>query len=421
MTKKENWTFILVTYIIPFNIAWDFLSIFYTQSVGLLSIIRAVIIIGLYLIILPRVLNSYSLNKTSRSIFHFTIYILILLLFSSKPLYSAIVSSKILLSILMFPLGYMMVNSPIRFNILISRIALNYYIIILGFFLSNVFNLGGYTYAEEVDFQTGGYSDGWNNLTYALLLSPLILIYQDLGKWKKAIITLSALIILVLLIISFKRIAIAGLVLGFVIYFVISGKVAGFIKILVTTGLFILISYPIYQDIIDSQLFARKKRFEQGWLEQEARYLETIYVWNETFSFDNMAKSLIGLEAFNSVGNYANGAFGRRQLHVDYNLIMNTCGILGLVLYMRIFYLIITNALIMRRKYKFRKILTNRNSILIAVLFVLSITPLFTSFGGQMYHLSFRSMIFLFLGAITRYLENELVHHELSHRIHVKK
>ena len=89
-------------------------------------------------------------------------------------------------------------------------------------------------------------------------------------------------------------------------------------------------------DIIFKQYDARRDRFEEGALTSEARYLETIAIWDAILSFENPAKSLFGLEAFHSMGGYGAGRFRGRQAHVDYNLILVTNGLVGLFLYLNI-------------------------------------------------------------------------------------
>jgi hypothetical protein len=405
--KPSTITFILFTLIIPINFFWDFISIFYTQRAGSLSFIRAVFILSLYLYFIRQVLQENKNNSVSKSILLFAIYIAILIPFSDNVYYSLNVSIKVLLSILMYPLGYALVNSESKFNLLVKRIPLIYLILVIGFALTNIFNLGGYDYSSNTGFQSGGLTDSWNNLTYAILLSPLLLFLKQIKPSKKFLYSILVLMVLIFLIISFKRIAISGLSLGVLIYFYYYGKLTTFFKMSVFIGIFLTLSFPIYKEIISIQYEARQDRFEDGWLEKEGRYMESFYVWEEVFEFNNPIKSWIGLQAFNSIENYANGFFGKRQLHVDYNLIINTTGIIGLFLYLRIFYTLFIMVLKIQKKSKVNNNIITKNyqKVLIAVAFVLVITPLYTSLGGQMYHLTFRSLIFLYLGGITRWLE----------------
>jgi hypothetical protein len=200
-----------------------------------------------------------------------------------------------------------------------------------------------------------------------------------------------------LVIISLKRIAITGLVAGNFIRFLFVPRVLIALRVLSGVVFILLIALPLYENLIKSRLDARSSRFEQGALERESRYLETFYVWDETASFEDPAKSIFGLQGFNSVGNYANGRFGGRNLHMDYNLIVNTIGLVGLLLYFAVF---INFFLLFKKNYPKSTIQEETKKQLRATFFMLLITPFITSFAGQMYHISYRLIVFVYLGAI---------------------
>ncbi len=122
--------------------------------------------------------------------------------------------------------------------------------------------------------------------------------------------------------------------------------------------------------------------------------MESQYVWEEVFSFDNTPKSLFGLEGFYSVGNYADGRFGERQLHVDYNLIVNTIGLVGLLLYLAIF------IQLAKRMRRLKRDHSSTGLILHSTFWMLLLNQFITSFAGQMYHISYRLIVFVFMGAI---------------------
>jgi hypothetical protein len=155
--------------------------------------------------------------------------------------------------------------------------------------------------------------------------------------------------------------------------------------------------YPFFGELIEQRLQARSDRFETGALEREGRFLESQYVWESATSFDDPAKSLFGLEGFNSVGNYADGRFGDRQLHVDYNLIVNTIGLVGLFLYLFMFVQI---GLRMHRIRKYVVMQADMRTLLLSMFWMLLLNQFITSFAGQMYHVSYRLMVFVVMGSI---------------------
>ena len=158
-----------------------------------------------------------------------------------------------------------------------------------------------------------------------------------------------------------------------------------------------IISMPIFNNVLTTRIENRGDRIEgsvQEIVESEARYEETIYVWAEALSFDDPIKSFFGMQAFDSVRNYASGMFRNRQLHVDYNLILNTLGLFGLLLYFNMFLVIYFHY----KKIAKGLISTQYTKVLKAIFYVLIITQFATSFGGQMYAITFRSIIFIYLG-----------------------
>jgi len=159
-----------------------------------------------------------------------------------------------------------------------------------------------------------------------------------------------------------------------------------------------LITYPFYQETLMRRVLARGDKLDTQTvrvIREETRYSETIDVWTETFSFIDLKKSFIGGEAFYSKSNYGKGSYANRQIHVDYNLIINTIGIIGLYLYFQLHF----NIYRRQKKGKILKSDLNIPKSLDSVFWAIFFTQFFTSFGGQMYATTFRIMIYLYLGA----------------------
>lgn len=395
---KINWKQYLLLLFLPINFLFDFFSVFYTSGRGQseIALLRGLIILILFFTMIP---NTNFKSLITKSIWIFIIYISILIPFASDIQYSINVSTKVFTSLLCFTLSYRYINSELSMKVFCKSIFFLYLILFLSLILNNYFNLGGGLYSKEIDFQAGGYTDDWNVLTYLLLISPLYYTFES-NILKKRLFSLFFISTLIILIISFKRIAIGGVIFGFLVFSYHYNKkkiFKNFILIIIALSLLL----PFYSIILKSQYFAREDRFRKGAFEEEARYLESIYIWDEILSFNNIKKSMFGMEAFNSVGKYANNYFNKRQAHIDYNLIVISNGIIGLLLYLSIYFSIFNNR---------RKLLLKPNNLKIKILngtfWSLFYTSLFTSFGGQMYSITFRSIIFLFMGSILRYLRN---------------
>ncbi|MEX1193382.1 MAG: hypothetical protein WEA99_15530 [Brumimicrobium sp.] len=384
----------ILYYIIPLNIVFDILLAFFSKG-GALPIIRAslmLMIVFVFVIRKPQNIRNFSF------LILFTIYVLINILFSSNMLISASNSLKVLISMLFLIVGYEFFNTPYRFKILLKSLIASSIILVINFILSNIFNIGISSYTEDQSFLMGNLGDSWYLLSYCVLLYPLFNEFLKISTIKKNIVALIFFILMLLLIISLKRTAILTLIFGLLIYGFFNLKIKQFLKISLFIGFVSVVTYPFYAPILEKRFDAREKRFDDDAIEEEGRYLETLYVWDEIQDFNEPIKQLFGLEAFYSAGNYAKGRFGERNLHVDYNLIVNSIGIVGLLMYFLVFYGIYNLYKTEFKKLKFKK--SNKIKTLKATFYMLFLTQFVTSFGGKMIGISFRLIIFVFLGAI---------------------
>lgn len=380
--------------LIPLNVFFDVSLVFFEKG-GVVPLIRA----GFLLTILIAVFfKFYSRSRHYKILLLFTLYVLINVAFSSDVSESFKISIKILSSMLGYIVGFNLINTISLIKLLNKSIVVVYVILLLNYIISSLFGLGVSVYTGGDDFLMGNLSDNWNLFVYPILLAPLLIHFYKENRMKKMQVFILAFISGVVVLLSLKRIAIMGLFVGNSINAFFSGRLTRVLKPIILVVLTGIISFPIYSDLLMKRIDSRSQRFEKGSLEKENRYLETFYVWEETLSFKNIPKSLFGLEGFNSVRNYANGRFGDRQLHVDYNLIVNTIGLIGLLTYFLIFSEIYRTFIHFYRRVK--GFSSELNKILKGTFFTLLLTPFLTSFAGQMYAISFRLIIFIYLGSI---------------------
>lgn len=384
----------IITYIIPINLLFDILLAFFSQG-GVVPIIRALFMLSLLIFFILKF--THNNRYYSVSIF-FSIYILITCLFSTDILRSLSITLKVVISILSVGIGLGFFNSFERLKSLNNSMIIVLIMVVLNFVISTVFGIGIDKYTGDNDFLAGNLDDSWNVFTYSILISPLILLQYSKLRYFKFFLFVLLFINSIILLLSLKRIAIVGLLFGLVIYTLFNFKVAKTFRNTFFILLILTLSFPLYEDQLFKRFEAREDRFQSNSLESEARYAETFYVWDETLSFRKPMKSIFGLQGFNSVGNYAEGKFGDRNLHVDYNLIVNTIGIVGLILYFSLF------AQFFLCFLKFKNVKHNIPikfyNVLVGLFFTLLITQFLTSFAGQMYSITFRMIIFIYLGAI---------------------
>ena len=329
-------------------------------------------------------------------IFVFVFYSVIIMFFSSSISISLNGVLKNSISILYFVIGYSYFSTPDKFKQLSLSLNLFYLILVVNFIISNYFDLGTDAYTESSEFLVGNLDDRWNVFTYSLLIFPVVLIYRK-TSFSKYVSIFLAFICLVILIFSLKRIAIVSLLVGYCVYGFLNLSIKNVMSFFLVFSFVGLLSFSLFSDVLDNRIEARSDRFDDGSLEREGRYLESFYVWEEVLEFENLNKSLFGLEAYNSVGNYGDGIFGERNIHVDYNLIVNTLGIVGLILYLLIFVSFYFQLRLVS------KIISKVNKFdwkLYSIFWSLFISQFITSLGGQMYNITFRLIIFIFLGSI---------------------
>jgi len=387
---KFNFVNVLILILLPINALFDVLTNVVFTSGGIFSYIRAIIM----LLIIVTVLFRFKQNKLLfKPFLIFTLYVLIQLPFSSNLIYSLSMSLKVLIPILTFFIGYSLIKSIDKLKLLNWSLLLLMMIISVNFFISNKLGLGVDVYSKSGDFLVGNINDNWNIITYSLLVTPLLYKYNN----SRILIIIFSVFSLGLLFMSMKRIAILGLFVGAVI-FLYSLNLKKILKWIFITVILVAFTFPFYGPKLVERLATREDKFQSNQVEviqEEYRFLETIAVFSETITFNNPLKSIFGLNPFNSIGNYVQGAFGDRQLHVDYNLILNTIGIVGLILYLNIF------VRINNYRKKLIKVIGEGKIKDINIIFkVLFFAQFITSFGGQMYQITFRTIIFIYLGAI---------------------
>ena len=383
----------LAYFLLPFNILIDTLLLF-SEQLSWLPFVRA----GLLVILLIYVFSKFGNHLQNYSmILLFVAYCLFQLLFVSDFKTSFNITLKVCLPIACFAIGFRLFNSIGELKKLSISVLWVYLILIANFILSQVFNLGQSVYSEDSNFRVGNLDDAWNIFTYSVLLAPMVLFFAGdtaLRRWSAYI---GAGINTLLVVVSIKRIAILGLVTGTAVRWGYGYSMRRIVKSIVLLILAVALMYPLFQETLEKRIEARSDRFESGAIEREGRFLESEYVWEGALSFDDPIKSLFGLEGFNSVGNYADGRFGDRQLHVDYNLIVNTIGLVGLFLYFAMF---VQLGLKMKRLQMRTDLNAATNLFLRSIFWMLLLNQFITSFAGQMYHVSYRLIVFVMLGAI---------------------
>lgn len=397
----------IILNILIIHVLFDILA-YWTPSRGWFGMVRGAFFIYLFLYYLIK--YKYPKNWGSTVIIIFSIYSILLIPFATNIIESSRITLQVLSSILLYPIAYSIVKTERDMFVVTRSIFIVIILLVVNFTISNIWKLGNYSYSSDsAKLYLGNYADAVNIFVYCLFVLPLILMF--FGS-KKIIISALAIFLLVVIALSTKRIAAITTIFGVLLYVYINRAMLKSVlsRIIIVSILFLIIS-PIFLSSVIDRWTVRDEagRLESDAYKSEGRYFETLAVWDEILSFSSFSKSFFGLEAFNSPGLYAGGRFGGRQIHVDYNLIVHTTGLLGLFFYLYMYYSIFRNYKYYIRKPSFINI---DLKVYHSVFLLLYFGSLITSLAGQMYNISFRSLIFLLLGAITGYLKS--THKKLS-------
>lgn len=361
--------------------------------------------------ILILTLILFLLFKTYPYIFknHFLIIVL-LLYFLFRTIYS---SSSILASI----------NAYITFSIPILLYPISIKVCKtqkeLFFLLKNTFNAILFFSVFMVisdwlkigfDQYSGGFDSGFTFekiffLSFGLLTLPLYLIY--IQPHKKLFTIMVFILSLILIIINMNRSSLIIIGIGAIIYLIFKRNKTKQIIYILTLFIFSIAGLYLVRDTLLKQYNARLEIIEKrAGLENEGRFMEFQLVIPESIAENTV---YFGKEAFNSTGNYGNGIFDERPLHVDLVIIFFGFGLIGIIIFLLFYYNIFRNIFIYKM-YKEKSLFYN----LLFILFVsLIIGRAAVLFSGGLLVLSYNSLVFIFLGVIvslfkTRYMQYQI-------------
>lgn len=289
-------------------------------------------IIGILFVLLTfyHFLREFKSIKLFTLLYVLLIYLYCLSIFSSKFLYTLSNLASTTIWMLILPLSFLVINSIDKFKKLMNSISLVAILYIVNIIISTLFNIKGKSYSREI-FDVGNvFTEGLNSMAYLLTAAPLILYLNP--KYKRVII-ITSVIIFILVLIQLKRISIIAIFAGFIINLIYSQNRVNIFFGLIVSTLFLFFAYPIFEKTLQKQIKARERRLSTQNIEEEGRYQETFVVLDEIVFSSDPIRLFFGKEIFNSPGNYANGRYGRRMIHNDYNAILHGSGIIGLALF----------------------------------------------------------------------------------------
>lgn len=383
------------------------ITAFWFPSGGINAVIRlSILLLSFFYLILKGKIKFHKFF----TIIIFIIYVLVLVFWASDPYVSLTSSLKIIFPFLMLIIGYVIVNSELELLRYLKQFKYIFVLIIFNTVISNFFGLGVDDYTKQQDYVVGALKDSWNTYTYTILLLPLLLHYEE-DKIKIKRLNLLGLIVFVLLLLSLKRIAILGVVVGFSIYYYKVRITSKQIKNIVLFFILLLVSSPFYIDLLESRFNARMNNnsiVTTDGYKNELRYLEFSLMYDRMTDGSKLDLVFFGENAFDSRNAFGATLGMDRQLHVDYMNILYTIGIVGFFFYLAIYRQLFLKYKRIKNHFKRSKFLYNKYKVHLAVILTLLLTSLFTSLAGQMYHITFRGIVFMTIGGLLGLLTNQL-------------
>lgn len=326
-------------------------------------------------------------------------------MFSEAFLYSFRVAVQVIMSMSMLLAGYAVFSKVEGINYLVKNLKPLIFLAIVATAVGYLFNIGQdlqYTTSSHYDSEaenvgllgSGGlYSPG-------LVLGMLPLLIKTERRRIGLIILIAAAALLYLFILLNVRrtaiiIPILGL-LGFFMYIPYKARIK-IIQYVLVIAIGLILSYPIYSKVLNKRYKFRESqgRFEKGFYKTEARYLETIDMFDAISTLDEPLKVMFGIGNNLFADQYENGFVARRMIHSDIPKIYYGMGLFGVLLYILIYLSILKEIIAIPSKGIFRD--------LKAACFGLLFISVFVSLNGSITLFSFRALNFLLLGAFLGY------------------
>lgn len=292
------------------------------------------------------------------------------------------------------PLALHFLNTEYQFLTLLRICILALGILEINFFLSNILGIGFATYKDE-SILFG--ESGVNITKYMVIFIIIIPFYIKYEKNRIYNTIATALLIsgVIIVILGMKRSAILAIAAGFFIYSILTPYKSRLLRIAPFIAAFIFLSGPYYIPIIQKRFEARQEKVSMTYnqlstSEEEGRLLEVKYTIQQTFG-DSFEKIFIGYDIF--LKKQFQGF--KRMLHIDYMNILGGAGIIGLFLFLTIYWKIWSFA----KKIKKTGVPTLLKNEIYAVICCLLGVQAFMSIGGTMQGLDLRGTILLLLSS----------------------
>jgi O-antigen ligase len=295
----------------------------------------------------------------------------------------------------MFIVGLQTFNTMNKFKLLLRVIVIALILQELYFLYSNVTGIGKKSYMDDSIL----FGETGVNMTKAMVIFlitiPVFLRIEENTRWR-----LIALIIffigIVIVLFGMKRSAILAMLFGFLIYILFTPFKSRVIQFLPIVLIVAIVTSPLYFPIIEKRFESRQQRVSMSYKqlkesESEGRLLEIQFTIEDALE-EGSGRLFFGFDLF--LKKDFNGH--KRMLHVDYMNMLGGAGILGLALFLFLYFKIAELMWRIRDRMRKNKIIIE----LFATGFALLAVQAFLSVGGTMQGVNLRGYILFILGGI---------------------
>ena len=346
------------------------------------GIIRAVVMFGSFAYYLPKL----KIDSTTKVIIVYLSYLLIIVTFSSNVESTFSTYLKHGIGLLMFPIAYQYFKDLNNIKALAYLVVISLALINANLIVAQFFHIGRVVYGGSI-YVGGGRMGQTYLIAYFLLSIPLILLFKLRERLKLLLFIVYPLSIMFLFLVG-RRGSILGFLAGLFVYSLFTYRKSKAMTALSTMVLVGIIAFSVYAEQIN---FVQDRIMSISEPEDIARYQEVFWSM-ELIQEKGITHALFGSELFN----YQAITGGRRGLHMDYTTLLIGSGVLGLLLYLSIYYTLFKQIIRIAAKIKSNKM---RREIY-ATFFSLITCAAIISISGQYGSISSLALLFIIFGSI---------------------
>lgn len=388
-----------VYYIPLFNVLLD-VSFFYLGPGSLATYYRGAVISLFLIFILGHFRYKFPVKKV---LIIFLVFTAILTATSSELYFSIKGYTQVFFSLMMLPVGYMLINTPEKLSRLNRQLIVVIYVSVFLTAIGYVFNIGKqFNYGE--DEQKIGLLGSAGLYTGAMCIALLPLLINDIkNKTLRLITYFTAVVLYIFILLNMRRTAIMIPFVGIVAFVMTTKKKLQYLAYITATAVLILIGSIWYGDTLKSRFEYRKEagRFETDFYKTESRYLEVVNLSRSVFSFSDPLASFFGLGHNIFAEHIRNDKIVRRMYHTDFGKLLYGAGIVGLLLYLYFCVRLFIHSNILKKE---KGAYLNQVK---AMIFALAVINFALMFNGSLNLVTLKTSIFLYLGALIRIYHRE--------------